>query len=316
MLAPLPPPTDPLPRPTREIGLLSFLWGFSLPFQIAKRIRRRDPETWTSWRRVAFWQTIATACLGASFLTAIVLVGAAVLRWAATKGEVRVTGLQDWREITVAIFAVFSFAEGIVVAWSREHHEQIGRGMTESFALPPEDPPMAPRLRLSARWIWRRIRRWGRGVRALLGALPSLLLVSLLFYPLKLHGRALPLLAVAWSIYWAVIIACGKTAYAWRSEGDPNALAPAYVRRFARVPILSLFARFLGWMTRSSAPAVREVDAQPWAFVGLTAARFLLGIPFLYAFMRPTLPVASLLVLATPADTLREPTAPSLPVDG
>lgn len=301
MLAPLTPPRDAFPRPAVDSRLVRFLWGFSLPFQIAGWVRRRAPGEWRNWRRVALAQGLVTLAFFAAIVAAVLLIRAVLVAWLTSLDDgVKVQGFADWKETTFTIVAVLAGIEWLVIAFSREHHEQITRAITERFALPPEDPLQTPRIRLDWRWLWRRGRRWARGLKAIVGVLPIILALSLLVSPLGLRERASGVLLLVWSFYWGAVIACSKTAYAWRTEGDASAPEPQYVRRFRRWPIVSLLGRFLGRMTRTSAPAVREVDAHPWEFLGLAAARLLLGLPVLYAFIRPSLPVASLLVLATP----------------
>jgi hypothetical protein len=317
MLAPLTPPHDAFPRPAVDSRLVRFLWGFSLPFQIAGWVRRRAPEEWRVWRRVALVQGLVTLMCFAAIVAATLVIRSVFVAWVTSLDEdVKVQGFDDWKATAFTIVALLAGIEWLVIAFSREHHEQITRAITERFALPPEDPLQTPRIRLSLRWLWRRIRRWGRGVKAIVGVMPFILAVSLLVSPLGLSDRVSKILLLLWSFYWGAVIACSKTAYAWRTEGDASAPEPRYVHRLRRWPIVSLLGRFLGRMTRTSAPAVREVDAQPWEFLGLAAARLLLGLPVVYAFIRPTLPVASLLVLATPVpepELLASPSAPEAP---
>lgn len=308
MLAPLTPPRDAFPRPAADARLIRFLWGLSLPFQIVGWIRRRAPDEWRAWRRVAIVQGTVTLVCGGTILGLVIGLRTLLRTWASALGDnVKVEGFGDWKETAFTVIALFAAVEWLVIAWSREHHEQITRAITERFALPPEDPLQTPRIRLDLRWLWRRLRRWARGIKAIIGVLPVVLALSLLLSPLGVRERASGVLLLIWSLYWGAVIACSKTAYAWRTEGDASAPEPRYVASFRRWPIVSLLARFLGRMTRTSAPAVREVDVQPWEFLGLAVARTLLGLPVLYSFIRPSLPVAALLVLATPV-----PEAPAL----
>lgn len=294
-----------------------------MPFRVALSVRGRTPSLWRQWRRVALGQALVTLGIGALLIGSFLWLRATLLSLAASLGDVKVEVPADWGEMIAAAFAVLSAIEWLVIAFSREHQEQLTRAMTESFALPPEDPLAEPRIRLDWRWLWRRVRRWARGIKAIIGVLPAVLLLSLALSPFALTNRASGVVLVIWSFYWGSVIACSKTAYAWRSEGDPAAPEPRYVRSLRRWPIISLLGRFLGRMTRSSAPAVREVDAQPWEFLGLAGARLVLGIPVLYAFIRPTLPVAALLVLATPLEpetaerpALEPASPPSAPIPG
>ncbi len=302
MLLPLTPPRDAFPRPATDARLVRFLWGFSLPFQIAGWVRRRAPDDFRAWRRVAIVQGAVTLACGGAIVGGVLALRSLLRTWAAALGDgVKVQGFGDWKETLLTVLALFAAVEWLVIALSREHHEQITRAITERFALPPEDPQQTPRIRLDLRWLWRRVRRWGRGIKAIIGVLPVVLAFSLVLAPLGIRERASGVVLVLWSFYWGAVIACSKTAYAWRTEGDASAPQPRYVESFRRWPIVSLWARFLGRMTKSSAPAVREVDAQLWEFLGLSLARTLLGVPVLYSFIRPSLPVAALLVLATPA---------------
>lgn len=209
------------------------------------------------------------------------------------------------------VFALFAAVEWCVIALSREHHEQLTRRMSLVIGMPPEDDLRAPRVRLDLRWIGRRIRRWGRGVKALLALSPAIAIVSV---PVSLFvGDDLGVSAVVavWGVYWAMVLACAKSAHAWRTEGAEDAPKPWFVRLLGKVRIVRLYGRFVGWMSRSSHPPARELEPHGWEFLGLLGARILLGIPGIYAFARPTLPLAAEMILLTPhEDRPRPPDGP------
>ncbi len=307
MLPPLPAPQDAFTRPAEGGRLVALLWGFSLPFQISARVRKRSPELWRSWLRVSLVQGAVTLLTGAALVGLMLFARGRFLAWATSVGDVQVQGINTTAELFTLAFALFTASEWLVIAFSREFHEQLTRRMTLLLGLPPEDAEAPARIGFSFRWLGRRIRRWARGLKALVAVVPACAVLTLPLSPVGLSQRASGVLLVLWSFYWAALIACGKTAYGWRSEGDPAAAEPRLVRRLRSIPVVSLFGRFLGRMTRSSAPVAREVDAHTWEFLGIAAARLMLGVPVLYTFVRPTLPLASVLVLSTPkASSARE----------
>jgi len=98
---------------------MRFLWGFSLPFQIAGRMRAQAPVECENWRRVAQAQAAVTLLLGAVVVALFVSLRALVLDWAATTGEVRVDGLDDWKEIAV------NYA--LATSPSTDYHHEMAR---------------------------------------------------------------------------------------------------------------------------------------------------------------------------------------------
>ncbi|MBL8743645.1 MAG: hypothetical protein JNK04_21195, partial [Myxococcales bacterium] len=136
---------------------MRFLWGFSLPFQIMGWVRRRAPLEWRVWRRTALVQGGVTLAAGAAIIATVLALRAVFRAWAASFGDnVKVEGFSDWKETAFTILALFAGVEWLVIALSREHHEQITRAVTERFGLPPEDALATPRIRLDLRWLWRR----------------------------------------------------------------------------------------------------------------------------------------------------------------
>ncbi|HEU4532534.1 MAG TPA: hypothetical protein VFS00_00405, partial [Polyangiaceae bacterium] len=84
----------------------------------------------------------------------------------AAGGEARQEGKSRlkafWGKV-VAIYGIFVAAGWCVVALSRDYHDAIGREASLRLGLPPEDPPVSPRVRLNVPWVKTRVKRRIRG---------------------------------------------------------------------------------------------------------------------------------------------------------
>ncbi|NUP06698.1 MAG: hypothetical protein HOW73_11650 [Polyangiaceae bacterium] len=204
-------------------------------------------------------------------------------------------------ETVTGSIALFGAVEWLVIALSRQYHEQLTRRASLVVGVEPEDAVKTPHVRLDLRWIGRRFKRWGRGVRVFVGVMPLIGTASFVLSPLAGAQRASGIATFSWTIYWAMVLACAKTAHAWRTEDDPGAKPPILVRALLRIPVIRLYGRFLGFMMRTSFPPAREIEPRSWEFLGLAVARTLVGLPIVYGFMRPTFPLAAAMVLLGPA---------------
>jgi hypothetical protein len=221
-----------------------------------------------------------------------------------------------WGKV-VAIYGIFVATGWCVVALSRDYHDAIGREASLRLNLPPEDPPVTPRVRLNVDWVKTRIKRRFRGFLLFtLGAPPLWTLSFFVVLPLMginhlwevfdtsaVVSRLYGLLAAAWGGYWLVVFTAAKTQLAWVNEH--NAPEPWFLRLWG-----SLTQRLPGavaWLPRGYGRAWRSMSRQvfspadcfehaPYEFSGLAALRLLGSVPGLYSFVRPLVPVAAALL--------------------
>src|SRR5690606_32301536 len=112
-----------------------------------------------------------------------------------------------------------------VIALSRQHHDAISRDAALHTGVPPEDPPLTPRISLEHRWIGKRIRPYLRGWKVFLaGALALSVLNAIPRFGHELYAAA----AAVWGAYWLAVAVTAKSAHAWKEEG--SAPAPWFVR--------------------------------------------------------------------------------------
>lgn len=261
---------------------------------------RADRAGLAAWRRVAVLQGVATLAAALAIGGALFAAGWALVSWAKTHPDANIHvdtgGVLFWKLGSVAL-GVLGFCEWWVIAWSREHHEQISRRMSLAVGVAPEDPERRARIRLDARWFGRRMKRWWRGVLGLGAMMPAIAVTAGLAGLVVGRSHAFGALMFAWSIYWGAVVAAAKTSRAWRSEGDASARPPWFVRALSALPVVRIYGRIVGRLTRSSHPPAREIEPCFFEMLGLAVARTIVGLPILYAFVRPTLPVAAAMIL-------------------
>lgn len=196
--------------------------------------------------------------------------------------------------------------EALVILFSNEYHDQIGRRASLARGLEPEDPEEVPRVRARWKWIKNKWRRKRRAARLYLVGVPLLLVGRL--HPLGFAvGNVVYTLAVAtWSFHWLVVFVAAKSKQAWLDEHSAPLWLPLRrwdearahtraLRWFLPDGYRWLFARATDDMR---SPCLRAYET-PWEFVGLAIARALLGLPVVYLVFRPFFPVvASELLLA------------------
>lgn len=204
-----------------------------------------------------------------------------------------------------------------VIALSRDYHDAISREASLRLGLPPEDPPLVPRVRLNLPWVKTRLKRRLRGFLLFTLGVPPLWALSF-FVVLPLDGidyfwdvfdmgsvisRLYGLLAAAWGAYWLIVFTGAKTALAWADEHvapEPWFLRlwGAFTRRMPAVIawLPSGYGRAWTSMSRQIfAPAIC-FERAPYEFSGLAALRLLGSVPGLYPFVRPLVPVAAALL--------------------
>ncbi|HEU4533285.1 MAG TPA: hypothetical protein VFS00_04175, partial [Polyangiaceae bacterium] len=136
-----------------------------------------------------------------------------------------------WGKLVTLYGALVAIGWG-VVALSRDYHDVISREASLRLNLPPEDPPLVPRVRLNVDWIKTRLQRRFRGFMLFTLGVPPLWALSF-FVVLPLMGinrvwavfdsdsvvsRLYGLLAAGWGAYWLIVFTGAKTALAWADE--------------------------------------------------------------------------------------------------
>ncbi len=203
--------------------------------------------------------------------------------------------------LALSIYGALSVVQAVVIALSRDYHAAIARDASLLLGVAPEDPPLAPRVRLNLAWVRRKLRQ---RTRSLLVFLPGVALISLAALPFPEQARVTSVLISLWAAYWWVVWTASKSARAWEREGV--ARSPWFLRLWhdhvATLPFIGWLARTLEalWarLTRAAYSPAEAVEAQPVEFAGLAAARALQLIPLLKLFVRPLVPVAAARLLA------------------
>ncbi len=293
-------------RPERGAHLQRFIYGFGLPLRILRALFR-DPAVKRTYLRVILAQLAIIFLIG----LATVLLGRSR---DAFSGDLR----HDFARLlalTSAFYATLGAVEWMVVALSRQYHDQLSRKASLLSGAPPEDPEATPRIKLDVRWMGRKLKRKLRGLVVVSAGLPAVAIASLVPFA----GKFLyPLLALSWTLYWIGVFTASKSAYAWRSEGAPFAPEPWFLRAAERATKQTFIGRLglprlyvIVWRNLSSGmfPPARELEEHPYELLGVAAFRALLAIPGTYLFFRPILPVAAAHVLCTPLPSERTPPA-------
>jgi hypothetical protein len=303
------------------------LRGLLLPLELRRAVLRDDAAS-RLYRRVAYVQAAITLLVGALLGVAVFALvlrlaesHAANVFWSPRGLQIRSTHdpavpSDGWAldsptlmvpAFAYVLFGTLALVEGIVIALSREYHDQIGRRAALLSDLPPEDPESTPRVRLNLRWVWTRLKRKLRGLKAFVAGLPVFGLVALV-------PRAGPYLyagiSFVWSSYWLAVFAGAKSARAWHDES--TASDPYFLRAAGRVPILRWYVRPWRALTRALFAPCRRVEEAPLELAGLAAARLFGTIPVLYLFLRPFLPVAAAAIIVDSARSRGRGEDPSL----
>jgi hypothetical protein len=203
-----------------------------------------------------------------------------------------------WSEVVATLTVV----EWIVIALSREYHDALSKTASELTAVPPEELPYRPSIRLNLRWLWKKAKRRIRGALLVAAGAPAL-------WPTLLLGGGAAWVQTAalgaFGVYWLLVFTVGKTEHAWNCPSPP---APWFVRlaeraaahRVLRFWIWSWYARLL---RRGSAPLfspAAHFERAPCEVAGLGLARAITRLPILYTFFRPLIPVAATHIVVGP----------------
>jgi hypothetical protein len=234
----------------------------------------------------------------------------------------------------VTIYGIFVAVAWCVVALSRDYHDAIGREASLRLGLPPEDPPIVPRVRLNMPWVKTRLKRRVRGFMLFTLGVPPLWVLSF-FIVLPLMGvnvlwsafdtssavsRLYGLLAALWGAYWLVVFTGAKTALAWADERV--APEPWFLRVWGA--LTSRLPGAIAWLPRGYGQAWHRMSRQvfapaicferaPYELAGLAAIRLLGSVPLFYPFVRPLTPVAAALLVARHAPPTSQTPASAAP---
>ncbi|RKG78247.1 hypothetical protein D7V88_30030 [Corallococcus terminator] len=203
--------------------------------------------------------------------------------------------LGSW-EFWVLFFTSLSVAQWVVVALSRDFHTVISREASLATGITPEDPRLAPRVRVNVPWIKAKLqRRWRAYVLFVLG-LPVIAAVTA---PVPWKTVLFPVLSSAWAFWWLTVFTSAKSDRAWVS---PVSRPPWFLRGWHAIAQVLPFLRwgpfrwYEGVLTRRTegvSSPIASVERQPWVFAGLALTRFVGTLPPLRCFTRPFIPVAA-----------------------
>jgi hypothetical protein len=236
-----------------------------------------------------------------------------------------------WRKL-VAFYGALVAIGWCIVALSRDYHDAIAREASLRLNLPPEDPPLVPRVRLNLPWLTTKLKRRFRGFILFTLGVPPLWALSF-FVVLPLMGinhlwsvfdtssvisRLYGLLAALWGAYWLVVFTGAKTGLAWAHER--TATEPWYLRVWGS--LTQRLPEAFAWLPRGYGRAWSNMSQRvfsptqcfeqaPYEFAGLAALRLLGSVPGLYPFVRPLVPVAAALLITRHVPP-PEPAAPSV----
>jgi len=174
--------------------------------------------------------------------------------------------------LALSIYGTLSVVQAVVIALSRDYHAAIARDASLLLGVAPEDPPLAPRVRLNVAWVRRKLRQ---RTRSILVFLPGVALISVAALPFPERARVTSVLISLWAAYWWVVWTASKSARAWEREGV--ARSPWFLRLWhehvATLPFVGWVARRLEalWarLTRAAYSPAEAVEAQPVEFAGL-----------------------------------------------
>ncbi|RYZ36939.1 MAG: hypothetical protein EOO71_29925 [Myxococcaceae bacterium] len=203
--------------------------------------------------------------------------------------------LGSW-EFWVLFFTSLSAVQWLIIALSRDFHTVMSREASLATGIKPEDPEIAPRVRLNVPWIRAKLkRRWRAFVLFALG-FPA---VAVITTPVCWNDVLFTSLSTAWGFWWLVVFTAAKSDRAWVS---PVTRPPWYLRAWNRLARVLPFLRwgpfrwYEGMLTRKTEGVVSpiaSVERQPWAFAGLALTRFVGTLPPFRCFTRPFIPVAA-----------------------
>lgn len=290
------------------MGLVNrFLAGLVLPLRLRRAVLA-DPEASKLYRRTMLAQVLVTALVGGAIAFALfgftlwlAQRGGAHFSWDKKGLSFKSGGELSGRvpstatllvELGYLLFGSLTFVEGVVIALSREFHDQIGRRAALLTQIPAEDEEAKPRVRLNTKWIRTKLKRKFRGFRVFVAGLPVFAVVAIL--P-SIGSYLYACVTFVWSSYWAVVFAGAKSARAW--DDEHTAPEPFFLRVASRLPVIRWFAPAWRKLTKDVFAPCRRAEEHPPELAGLALARVIGTVPILYLFFRPFLPVAAATII-------------------
>jgi hypothetical protein len=209
------------------------------------------------------------------------------------------------------VYATLAVVEWIIIALSREYHDALSKIASELTAVPPEDVPAKPSIRVNIRWLWKKLKRRIRG--AILIAVGAPVLWPLWLIPAIGSSLQTAFLGL-WTVYWLAVFTVGKTEHAWTRQAPPDPWFLRYSKRASEHRVLRFwmwrwYVRLLRRVGGPLASPAAHLERAPYEVAGLTAARALTRLPGLYTFFRPIVPVAATHIAVGPG-RLEERSAP------
>jgi hypothetical protein len=226
--------------------------------------------------------------------------------------------IRDTWSWILALVAVLSAAEGVLVFFSRRFDDWLSHHASRLVEIIPEEATaQKPALAWDPKWLWRKVKRRARGYMVFAAGLPLLLPLRIIPFAGSWIFSAS---VTAWGWYWLGVFTAAKSAHAWIDEDA--ARPPQMIRTLnervasggrATAP-LRWYGRTWAHLTRGVNPVTTTFERAPAAFLGLALARALLAMPGLYLLARPIVPVAAGRICAD-ADP-RKRSAPQLELQG
>jgi hypothetical protein len=226
------------------------------------------------------------------------------------RDALRAAGPRKLKVRRVVYWAVFfSFlhtAQWIVIALSRDYHTALSREASLLSGVPPEDEPLAPRVRLNIQWLRNKLRRRWRALVVFATGVPLLWVLKKLLIWGSDAGELLTgfydglftALLTAWGAWWFVVFTAGKSALAWREQSPRE---PWFLRgwnwlgsRAAPLrPAVGSYGALWKRFTLDTFSPAASVERQPWSLSGLAVTRAFAALPLVKCFLRPFIPVAA-----------------------
>lgn len=299
--------------------------GFVRPFELLARLRR-EPRAWRAYLLTVALQCFATLGLAAAFLSFQI---DDVLERSERTGKVTqkklgpikisaagadaqdldaLDALDDADEaprsevlqLAALLFSALVAAQWVVLALTRDFQDRLGRDLSLTIALMPEDDAARARVRLDFKWLWRRLRRKVRGFVVLLPGFVLFVPVLIITLPLGADDWVMPPLMASWSFFWWLVFTAARSGRSWRDEDDVT--PPAPIRGWLwltqhtwgfRWWLPRWLGRVAAWTAKPVSAPARCIELAPAGFIGLSVARLLTTLPLIRFALRAPIDVAA-----------------------
>ncbi len=229
-----------------------------------------------------------------------------------------------WRKLWAYTVSAIFGAQWVVLALARDYQDRTSRDLALVAGIEPEEPNIAPRVRIDFKWLRRKLRRRIRGLQVLI---PGFLIASPVFVMAWVFEADIitTVLTGAWTFYWWMVFSAARTAraWAWEKTAVPNAPLRGWIWLTNNVAGFRWWGpRVVSWVwvrtTREMFSPAKAVELDPAAFAGLALMRLIGNVPLLRILLRPVMSVVAAEivldrareapVLTEPRDALQEPT--------